>query len=333
MWTRSELKAKAKASLKLNYWKTVLIALLVMTISGGVLGSAGGGASSRRAQPTYEAEQSTHYLSEDELESLADELEMDDDINASPQELIGHIDELVNETEVPESDQQVLVTLSAVALGAFVVLFIVILAVALVLAVFIVNPLMVGAARFFTRNLNQPAEVKEVAYGFDHNYREVVRTMFWRDVHILLWGLLLVIPGVVKAYQYAMVPYLLADDPTMTKDRALSESKHMMDGNKWRAFVLDLSFLGWLLLSILTLGVLSVFYVAPYKRMTSAALYERLRYGTSAPALDAPASASGEPVVPVPPFAQADAPMPVWDDTDGTAEDDEGTVVPTQPEA
>ncbi len=333
MWTRSELKTKAKASLKLNYWKTVLIALLVMTIGGGALGSAGGSASSQRVRPAYEAEQGTQYLSEDDLEALTDELEMDDDIDASPQELVGQIEELMGEGEVPESDRQALVTLGAVALGAFGVLFVVLLATALVLAVFVVNPLLVGAARFFTRNLNQPAEVKEVAYGFDHNYREVVRTMLWRDIHILLWGLLLVVPGVIKAYQYAMVPYLLADDPTMTKDRALSESRRMMDGNKWRAFVLDLSFLGWQLLSILTLGVLSVFYVAPYKRMTSAALYERLRYESSAPALDAPAPANGEPVVPVPPFARADAPAPVWDDAEGIVGDGEDAVVPTQPEA
>ena len=156
--------------------------------------------------------------------------------------------------------------------------------------------------------------------------------MLWRDLHIILWGLLLVIPGIIKAYQYAMVPYLLADDPTMTKERALSESKRLMDGNKWRAFVLDLSFLGWSLLSILTLGIVSVFYAAPYKRMTLAALYEHLRYGASAPALDAPAPAGGEPAVPVPPFARADAPAPVWDDPDA-AGDEAGDVVPTPPEA
>ena len=197
-----------------------------------------------------------------------------------------------------------------------------------------------GTARFFTRNLNQPAEVKEVAFGFDHNYLQTVKTMFWRDVYTLLWGLLLIVPGIVKAYEYRMIPYLLADDPTMSKDEAFAQSKRMMTGNKWRAFVLDLSFIGWYLLAIPTVGLVTIFYANPYKKMTDAALYEELRYGQAgsqgaaplpAPAPAAPSVASS---VPVPPFAAADAPAPVWDDEPsdgGTAND--APVVPYDPQA
>ena len=186
------------------------------------------------------------------------------------------------------------------------------------------NPLEVGTYRFFTRNLNQKAEVKEVAFGFDNNYRETVKTMFWRDIYTLLWGLLLIIPGIVKAYEYRMIPYLLADDPTMTKDRAFAESKRMMTGNKWRAFVLDLSFIGWYLLALPTLGLVTIFYASPYKKMTDAALYEKLRYGQldlqdNAP-LPAPAPTSVA-AVPVPPFAAEDAPAPVWDDEDAGSDE------------
>ena len=63
----------------------------------------------------------------------------------------------------------------------------------------------------------------------------------------------------------------------MSKDEALKASSRMMHGQKWRTFVLDLSFIGWNLLSLLTLGMLGIFYVSPYKRSTDAALYETLK--------------------------------------------------------
>jgi hypothetical protein len=148
---------------------------------------------------------------------------------------------------------------------------------------FVFNPLEVGCMRFFLRNLNQRAEVKEVAFAYDNNYLESVKTLFLRDLFILLWSLLLIIPGIYKSYEYRMIPYLMAEDPTMTKDRAFAESKRMMDGQKWNAFVLDLSFLGWNILSALTMGILGVFYVGPYQAQTNAALYEKLRYGLPAP--------------------------------------------------
>ena len=103
--------------------------------------------------------------------------------------------------------------------------------------------------------------------------------MFFRDLYTVLWTLLLIIPGIVKSYEYQMIPYLLAENPQMTKEQAFAESKRMMTGQKWRAFVLDLSFIGWNILSALTLGILGIFYVQPYMDATHAALYETHRYG------------------------------------------------------
>ena len=71
--------------------------------------------------------------------------------------------------------------------------------------------------------------------------------------------------------------YLIAEDPTLTTKEALAKSKAMMQGHKWNAFVLQLSFLGWDILSGMTLGLLNVFYVAPYKMLTDAALYQKLK--------------------------------------------------------
>jgi len=165
--------------------------------------------------------------------------------------------------------------------------------------------------RFYVRNLNQRAEVKEVAYGYDTNYKEIVKTIFLRSLFVFLWSLLLIIPGIYKAYQYRMIPYLMSEYPGMTKDIAFAESKRMMDGQKWKAFVLDLSFLGWGILSALTLGILGVFYVMPYQQQTNAALYEKLRYGLTAPTpTPAPAPAPYVPAEYAAPAYSVSATMP-----------------------
>ena len=83
-----------------------------------------------------------------------------------------------------------------------------------------------------------------------------------------LWSLLFFIPGIVKSYSYARTPYLLATHPEIGAKQALKVSMKLMNGKKGELFVLDLSFLGWILLSGLTCGVLSVFYVSPYQTTT-----------------------------------------------------------------
>ena len=85
--------------------------------------------------------------------------------------------------------------------------------------------------------------------------------------------LLFIIPGIVKSYEYMMIPYLLAEHPEMTRQEAFAESKQMMDGEKMEAFIMDLSFLGWYLLSAVTCGLLAIFYVNPYVQASFAEMY------------------------------------------------------------
>ena len=332
MWTRKELKTKAKQAVKRNYWKTVLVALVFTLIcsGAGLFGAASGGGG-HRAYDESTAVETTHELTNSEVNQMLEELDEVDmtDIDNPPIDETNQIFELYLDGENEDSQaiagdffgHDVNIPLSEifVVTGVVFVLIIVVFAVSMALEAFIANPVEIGTARYFTRNLNQAAEVKEVAFGFDHSYRNTVGIMFWRDVYTLLWALLLIIPGIVKAYEYRMIPFLLADDPTMSKDEAFAQSKRMMDGNKWRTFVLDLSFIGWYLLALPTLGLVTIFYASPYKRMTDAALYEELRYGQAGPqdgtALPAPTPVPTPTAqVPVPPFAAADAPAPTWDE-------------------
>ena len=78
---------------------------------------------------------------------------------------------------------------------------------------------------------------------------------FLQGLYIALWSLLLVIPGIVKTYSYAMTPYIMSEHPSLTANEAITESRRIMDGNKWRLFCLDFSFIGWELLCALPLYI------------------------------------------------------------------------------
>lgn len=141
-------------------------------------------------------------------------------------------------------------------------------------AVLVGNVFEVGGCSFFIKNRSQRAEVGNILEGFKSgHYGNVVFTMFLKGLYIFLWSLLLVIPGIIKSYEYLMVPYILAENPAMDQKEAFAISKRMMDGQKWKAFVLELSFLGWELLTVFTCGLLGIFYVSPYRRATYAELY------------------------------------------------------------
>lgn len=95
-------------------------------------------------------------------------------------------------------------------------------------------------------------------------------------LYTFLWSLLFVIPGIVKLYSYSMTLYILNDHPEMSPTDAITASRNMMRGHKLDLFVLQLSFIGWLILTAMTGGILSL-YVAPYMQATQAAFYEDLK--------------------------------------------------------
>ena len=88
-------------------------------------------------------------------------------------------------------------------------------------------------------------------------------TMFLVDFFIVLWTFLLVILGIIKSYEYKMVQYILSENPDIDRKRAFELSKHMMNGQKWSAFVLELSFIGWNILSSITFSILGIFLCKP----------------------------------------------------------------------
>lgn len=274
MWTRKDLKQRAKDALKRNYWKIVLVSVLSMTLGGGLSYSMS--SSSGRANVVvsdvvtvdeandvdYDEECETGYDNEiyDE-EGIVEESQGADKITD------GGADEVPRDMDV-RAKFAIIVFVLVLALVIFAFVF--------ALIELLYNPFYVGVQRFMLKSVDDKAQVKEIVFGFDHSYKNVVKTMFQRDIKVLLWSFLLFIPGIYKNYQYRMVPYILAEQPDMDCKEALRMSKDMMDGEKWRAFVLDISFIPWHMLSIITCGIVWIFYAAPYVELTNAALYRRL---------------------------------------------------------
>ena len=95
-------------------------------------------------------------------------------------------------------------------------------------------------------------------------------------LYILLWTLLFIIPGIIATYSYSMIFYILADEPELTPSETLKKSKEMMDGYKMDFFLLNLSFIGWAILCLFTLGI-GFLWLFPYILITNAKFYEEVR--------------------------------------------------------
>lgn len=150
----------------------------------------------------------------------------------------------------------------------------------ILIGIFLFGPLEVGLRRVFVMGQREPANLNEIGVGFKINYWNVVKIMFFRDLYVFLWSLLFVVPGIIKWYEYRMIPYLLAENPNMSMEEAFGRSKDMTYGDKWNIFVLDLSFIGWILLAAFTVNLVRIFYVGPYIYATNAELYSALKFKT-----------------------------------------------------
>lgn len=244
MWNRANLKANAKVAFKRNYWLCVLVALIL-----GIATGSGGGSAGNSASQTTET-----IISED--------IPFD---TTSPENIINDI--------LPSWDSG-----SMAITAILVVVILIVLAIAFALQFFLFGPLEVGCSNFFKTNAYEKAELNKLTIAFQkEHYMKIAATMFLRNLYTALWLLVFIIPGVIKAYEYRMIPYILSDCPDISRQEAFRISKEMMMGNKMNAFILDLSFFGWIILTVITCGIAGVFYVNPYIAATDAELFIAIR--------------------------------------------------------
>ena len=149
-----------------------------------------------------------------------------------------------------------------------------------ILSLIVAGPLEIGLCYFFVMNvLGREGLTATTPFtaGFSGNFGRKLGGYLWMYLFTVLWSLLFIIPGIIKAYSYAMTPYILGDCPNVKAQDALKLSMRIMKGHKWELFVFHLSFIGWGLLSCLTLGLLSIFFVDPYMKSSEATYYLEVR--------------------------------------------------------
>lgn len=163
-------------------------------------------------------------------------------------------------------------------------------------AAFILVPSLVIGLNFFSVAMyrGDATSLEDIfREGFD-NFGRKLGGYLWMELFIYLWLLLFVIPGIIKAISYALTPYILADCKNVRATDALKLSMRMMEGHKWEYFVLGLSFIGWMLLTSLTGGLLYVFYVGPYMNNTFAGYYAERKAAALAEGTVTQAQLAGE---------------------------------------
>lgn len=146
-----------------------------------------------------------------------------------------------------------------------------------VLAIIITYPLAYGFAILFLDLFREgkPIDIGKLFDGFK-DFGRVWVTLILVAIYTILWTCLLIIPGIVKSYSYALTSFILKDEPELKYNAAIEKSMRMMDGYKMKLFLLDLSFIGWMILSVLTLGI-GLLFLQPYMNTARAAFYEDLK--------------------------------------------------------
>ena len=249
MWNRANLKANAKVAFKRNYWKCVLVALILSIVAGSGSSTVGSATGSTTSSTT---------------ESIIE----------------GNIDgeNFYNESIIKERPS-ILSGITGIFATTVLVIFIcIVLVISIALQFFLFGPLEIGCCNFFKKNAFEQAELNELTLAFKkNNYWNMTVTMFLKNLYTVLWTFVFIIPGIIKSYEYRMIPYILADCPEIPRQEAFRISKEMMMGNKMDAFILDISFFGWALVASVTCGIAGIFYVKPYISATDAELFIAIR--------------------------------------------------------
>lgn len=143
-------------------------------------------------------------------------------------------------------------------------------------SIFISLPLSVGLIRFFIKATNDTQYTDDVFFAFKHRYGNVILTNFLASLYAFLWLLLFIVPGIIKIIEYMMIRYIMAENPAIDRKRAFEVSKALTYGYKWEIFLFGLSFIGWILLGVLTCGV-GLFFLEPYMRAVYTEVYLYLK--------------------------------------------------------
>ncbi len=284
MWKRKELKDRAKKVVHKNYWTAIVVCFLIALFTGEFgTSTVGIWQSEDSIDPNYVVYQVEDKVTgqEIEIDPFFNQQNIKETLNEAQMKVWEAIEANLNNAMKSQKyifkiwDGITSFNINYPILGIMLCIGALI---SFAFTIFIADPLIVGGKRYFLKaregNNTRVGIIVEI-FRKEH-WLNVAITMFLRNIYTALWYLT-IIGGLIKTYEYRMIPYLLAENPTIKRKEAFAISKEMMKGNKWKTFILDLSFFGWNFLSVLTFGLLSILYVNPYNAATNAELYVELK--------------------------------------------------------
>ena len=155
-------------------------------------------------------------------------------------------------------------------------IYIALAAIAMAVVYFLLGSIVeIGYSRFNLELVDRHDPSFDALFAYFSSWKTAAATRFLKSLYTLLWSLLLIIPGILAAYSYAMTGYILAEHPELTAGEAIDCSKQMMYGNRWRLFCLQFSFIGWDILCSFTFGI-GRLWLNPYKQAATAAFYREI---------------------------------------------------------
>lgn len=245
MWSRETIKNYAKDFLREHYWKAFLVCLIATIFTAG---NSGNNNNQSRNRNLSSSNQIVRQM--EEIESRV--------FTGSNNLIVNNADRIWRNSPM-----------RSIFIGSSAIMVLIVS----ILLVTVGFALEVGKVRFFLKGFKNDVSIGNLFSIFNsREYWNVVMTQFLRRFYNFLWFLLLIIPGIIKSYEYSMVPYILSEEPDLGPNEVIRKSRQMTDGHKFHMFVLDISFWGWYILGSIFWG-LGVFFVNPYKEATYAKLY------------------------------------------------------------
>jgi uncharacterized membrane protein len=142
--------------------------------------------------------------------------------------------------------------------------------------IILTGPLYLGFVMFIIAiSKGEKAEISTLFDGFKHFGNAMILGIL-HMLYLILWTMLFIIPGIIKRYSYAMCYFILSENPDISPNEAITQSRKIMDGHKWRLFCLHFSYIGWVLLSMLTFGIL-LLWVVPKMELAQYEFYLDLK--------------------------------------------------------
>lgn len=294
LWQTKDIKKSGKKILKNNFATLVMVSLFLTLIFGGSIGNRTGYSVFTESFEQIQNVQN-YRKSKDENEIIKEGLD-----KILSQYLTGNMNGFIKEYNeknnvysgfmfsafnfISNSETEIQNFVKSISddeskIHSARAVLIIFTSIGIFIRILFINPIQVGEKRLFLESINyKKTKLWAITYPFKikkNRYKNTVETMLTVRIYQLLWNIT-IIGGAIKHYSYLMIPYIIAENPHIEAKDAIKMSKIMMNGNKWKAFLTDITFFGWEVLNVFTLGLAGLYY-RPYYMATFVALYTKLR--------------------------------------------------------